>query len=86
MLDTVASLHDPMDREPVTVYARKEPDEDTAYLVVRTPDDHEMRLTVDESRALRERLEHMEWVARQDANARNAFTLGRDHERGQGDQ
>jgi hypothetical protein len=78
MLDMTASLHDPEESEPVTVYARKEPDEDAPYLVVRTPDDREMRLTVDESRDLRDRLEHMEWVASQDAYARNAFELGRD--------
>ncbi|RYC14556.1 DUF6907 domain-containing protein [Nocardioides zhouii] len=78
MLDMAASLHVPQDAEPVTVYARKEPGEDTAYVVVRTPDDREMRLTVDEVQRLRECLEHMAWVAEQDAGARNAFEIGRD--------
>ena len=80
-LDMTASLHDPAESEFVTVYARKEAAEDKAYVVVRTPDDQEMRLTVREVRELAERLEHVAWVAKQDTRERNAFELGRDAER-----
>ena len=48
MLDMPTTLHDPEQGEALAVYVRKESGADIPYVVVRTPDDREMRLTIDE--------------------------------------
>lgn len=78
MLGMTSTLHDLAESEPASVYVRKESGEDTPNVVVRTPDDREMRLTADEVGELVERLQHMRWAVRQVARARNAFDVGRD--------
>ncbi|CAB4951989.1 unannotated protein [freshwater metagenome] len=78
-LEMKARLHvDPDEGDTVTVYARKDADNDQPFVVVCTPDDVEMRLTNREVHGLIERLQHAAWVAEQDRRERGAFDLGRD--------